>query len=184
MMPAEYTAVSLEYDRAIERAMQERKTAFCRGYLALKESELGTKKMNREREKLWNHAAKCWDLAQAGRRRFYELEEESGRRIMEWKDLEKPLRQWLENEAVGEGWTEDMVERTVEARHRDFLHEQKRVKGRMNRIRDPNADFRKRVLNPETREAAIRKYVRNHVNWKHYIAEALNILFEELEKRR
>jgi hypothetical protein len=155
-----YILVSTHYDT--KKAMRGQREAFCLGYINLKRVELGTEKMNREKQKLWDYAGKCWDLAQEGKRRFHELEEESGRRIMQWKELEKPLRQWLENDAEGNEWGQDAVERTVEARHRGFVRKQNRIRTRQKRIRDPDADFRKRVLNPETREAAITKYVQNH----------------------
>jgi uncharacterized protein YdiU (UPF0061 family) len=181
---SEYRMVTPEYDAAIDRAMHYQKQAFCKGYIEKMQEKLGVAKVEEQKEELWKHAAKCFDLAQEGKRHFYELQERSEREFMDWKKLEKPLRQWLENEAVGSDWGQDAVERTIPSYRRNFERNQRRIKASQNRIRDTDADFRKRVLNPETREAAITKYVRNHVHYRHYIAEALNILFEQLEQRR
>lgn len=176
--------VSLDSNAKMEREIARRKGIFCTIYLERKESELGVKKFENERAKLFKQAAKCWDLAQEGKRCYSELEEESYRRIMEWRELEKPLRQWLENEAVSEGWTEDMIQKTVEARHRDFERNQNNVQARLRPIIDPDVDFKERMLNPETRKEAITKYLVDNVNKAHFQAEAFVLIFAELDKRK
>lgn len=179
-----YVMVSTNYGANIAATMKLQKGNFVNAFLEIKKAELGAEKFDKQKAKLEKYAGECWERAQEGKRRFRELEELSGRRIMEWKDLEKPLRQWLENDMVGNRWGQDAVELTIKSYHRDFERNQNHVKGRLRRIRDPDADFRKRVLNPETREAAIKKYTHDHVNWRYYTTMAFNILFEELEKRR
>jgi hypothetical protein len=123
-------------------------------------------------------------LAQEGKRQFRKIEELSGKKLMEWKELEKPLRQWLENDAVGNDWGQDAVERTILSYRKDFERKQNHIRARQKRIKDPDADFRRRVLNPKTRAAAITKYIQNHRYSKHYMVMAFNILFEELEKQK
>ena len=181
----EYPEVSLYYTLAVERDMKRQKAVFCSDFLERKKGELDEKKFNEQRAKLEKRAAECWDLAQEGKRRYRELEEKSGKKLIDWEELEKPLRQWLENKILGtEDENQATVERTIPSYRKDFDRKQNSIKTRQRRIKDPDADFRKRVLNPETREAAIRKYVQNHIHSKHYTVLAFNIVFEELEKRR
>jgi len=48
---------------------------------------------------------------------------------------------------------------------------------------DPEADFRKKIMNPKTREEAINRYLA-YESGKHFLIQALKILFEQLDKRR
>jgi hypothetical protein len=180
-MSDEFAVASVNYDT--QKEINYRKGVFVTGFMNRRRMELGSDKFDRQLGKLEKEALKCWELMREGERRFYELEEESGRRIVEWKPIEKALRQWLENRMKANDETQDMVDRTVEARQRDFIRAQNQVRTRLKSIKDPDADFRKRVLKPEIRQEAIKKYVMNHRDWRHYTAMALNILFEELERR-
>lgn len=178
-----YIQVSTNYDKMVETDLQRRKGHFIDAFLEHKKGELGREKFEKEQAKFKEHAAKCWELAQQGKEQFRKLQERSEREIMNWEELEKPLRQWLENEAEGNDWGQDAVERTIPSYKRAFERNQRHIRAVKNRITDTRSDFRKRVLNPATREAAITKYVRNHVNWRIFMADALDILFEELEQR-
>jgi len=179
-----YVIASTEHDAAIKKEINRRRGFFITYFLERKSEELGRKKFDEQRAKLIKYAGERFDLAQEGKRQYHELEELSNKKLMQWEELEKLLRQWLENDAVGNDWGQDAVEKTILGYRRDFKRNQNNIRARLMRIKDPNADFRKRVLNPETREAAIRKYVQNHIHSKHYTVMALNILFEELEKLR
>jgi hypothetical protein len=179
-----YVQVPANYPRMVERFLQEQKSYAVSEYLERKKAELGTEKFEKQRPKLEAEAHQHWKLAQDGKEQFRKLQEQSERKLMEWKLLEKSLRQWLENEAEYSDWGQDAVERTIPSYRNYFERNQNHIRSRQNQIRDPDADFRQRVLNPETRREAIKKYVQNHRDWRHYTVEALNILFEQLEKRR
>jgi hypothetical protein len=181
-MSDELVVASVNYDT--EKQIIHDRGVFVTDFMNRRRMELGSDKFDRQRGKLEKEALKCWELMRDGKLRFYELEEESGRKIVEWKPIEKALRQWLENRMKANDETKEMVERTVEARQRDFIRAQNKIRTRLKSIKDPNADFRERVLNPETRQEAIKKYVLNHRDWRHYTSMALNILFEELERRK
>ncbi len=176
--------VTTKYDRMIAEELERRRGFFVTNVLNRERAELGNKKFEEKRTQLAEEATRHWDLAQEGKRHFRELEEASHREIMNWKELEKPLRQWLENQAVGEGWSKEMVERTIISRRKDFERAQKKVEARLRPKVDPNIDFRQRVLNSATREEALKHYLLNHVNRSHFIMEAIKLLFELSQKRR
>lgn len=172
------------YERAVEEELKRLKGDFVNGFLELEKKKLGAK-FERERDKLAKEGAELWDRSQQGKETYFRLEERSHVEIMDWKDLEKQLRMWLENEARSRGWTKNMIENTVNARKREFEHAQAVVKARIEKSQYSEEQvFRKRMLNPATRKEAIQYFLRDNVDKQHYLVETISLIFDELEQLR
>lgn len=171
------------YEQMVERAQEERKGFFINEFLEQKLAELGREKLEKQKQKLTEEGAKLWDRAQQGKRRYFELEEQAGRKIVDWKVLEKSLRLWLENEGKGRGWSKEMIENTVQRELGHFQTAQYQVQERLKAAAyDPLADFRKRMLNPQTRESAIRHFLFDSAEKAYWLRETVKLLFEQLDR--
>jgi len=177
-----YIIAGLGHERMVERAQEERKGLAVGEYLKRKEYE-DPKNFERNRERLAKQGAELWEKAQRGKRKYYELEEQSHREIMDWKTLKNPLKRWLESEGEIRGWKKEMIENSIEARRLDFETAQHQVRERLKAASfNPEVDFRERLLDPSKREEALRHYLVDRADKARFLMLALNILFSELDK--
>lgn len=174
---------------AEEAFMGERKRRrgmFVENFLEQKKKELGTEKVEKNREKLAKKGAELYDRAQKAKAEYYELEEESRIKVTNWSALEKLLRTWLECEGAAKGWGKDVIENTIKARQRDFQRVQSRVKAKLEAKKQPSEEeaFRKGILNPdpEIRKNAIQYFLHDNVAKKHYLVETVALVLNEICK--
>jgi len=160
--------VSQDYTEAVKRELTIRKGHFISAFIANKQ---GTRE----------DGEKAWNLSQAGKRKFHELMELSGTQVMEWKELEKPLRQWLENQGKAEAWTKEQIQNSINARKIEFETNQIRVKARAGVIYDVNADFLKAL--DEADEEKLHLYL-HRSDCDNFIRLAITHLAKKLKKKR
>jgi len=172
--------VSTQRDAKIEADIQRRRGHFITERLDQKRRELGVREFKKQREKLAKEFEQAWNQAQKAKVALRELEERSHVKLVEWPSLEKLYRLKLE----AEGWPKSVIEKTVVARQKDFERAQRKVQARLRPKVDPDQDFKERLLNPASRREAIKKYLIDHINKTHFLTEAFNIVFEELDKRK
>ena len=178
-LPAGLVIVSQGRDASIERFEIKKKGFFVNDFLAKKKDALGHQKFDQQRPKLEIEARNLWEQVQKTKATILELTEQSLIRIMDFAPLEKAYRIKL----TAEGCSVEMIEKTLLARRADFDFAQRRVQERLRPPFDPDADFKKRVLNPATREEALKHYLLNHVNRGHFTVEVIKLLFELNERR-
>jgi len=172
--------VPSQYKKTIDDEILRHREAFIAEGFNQKRAELGYKKFEKQKETLRKEFEQTWNTMQEAKAKIRELEDCMNRKIIKWTPLEKVYRIFFE--AKGEPKT--VIERTLISRRRSFERAQRIVQQRLRPRVDPDQDFRQRILNPETRREAIKKYLCDHVNKAHFQAEAFNLLFEELEKRK
>jgi hypothetical protein len=175
-------AISTDMTPTLEAEMKRQEGFFVNGFLERKKARMKPEKFTKERLKLAKEAGELWQKAREGKRKFHELEEQAQVELITWNVLEKPLRQWLENEAQGRGWTKEQIENTIKSYYQRFEHYQRLVKERLKPRIDPDQDLRQRLLNPETRKQAIQYYLVDCADKHHFLIETINVIFEELEK--
>ena len=171
--------VSAQRDARVEAFKGEQRGHFVTDILNRKQAELGNKEFDNQRNKLEIEARNLWEQVQKTKAAIRELTEQSLIRIMDFAPLEKAYRIKL----TAEGCSVEMIEKTLLARRADFDFAQRRVQERLRPPFDPDADFKKRVLNPATREEALKHYLLNHVNRGHFTVEVIKLLFELNERR-
>ena len=170
--------VSTDYNKKVEAEVRRQRGFFINDFLEKQKTKLSIEEFMKQQAKLSEEAGKHFDLAHEGKMEFYRLEEQSAIELMNWKDLEKALRQWLENE----GHASELVEKSIENHKAEFETRQANIKQRTAAAKyDRDADFRLKVLNPKTREQAFRDFLPDE---KHFSIETFKLLFELLEKRR
>jgi hypothetical protein len=175
-----YIQVSAQRDAKVEAEIQRHRGYFITERLDQKRRELGVKEFKKQRGNLIKEFEQAWKQRQETSSALRELEDQMRRKIMKWAPLEKLYRLKLE----AEGWPKNVIEKTIITRRKDFERAQRIVQGRLRSKIDPGEDFKHRVLNPETRREAIKKYLIDHVNKAHFQMEAFNLIFEELDKRK
>lgn len=180
----EYVQVTSDVDAIYKRELDVHKSVFISDFLEVKKRE-DYKNFEANREKFTKQGAELWKTFQAGKRKYNELEERSHREIMKWKTLEKPLRQWLENEGAGRGWSKEMIENTVNTRKHDFETAQHIIRERRKSAAyNVEEDFKRRMLDPATRKAAIQHFLYDSADKPHFLIETIELLFAELDKLR
>lgn len=167
-------------DRAVEAEIERQRGFFLTEKLDEKRMELGDQEFEKQRAKLTREAEQQWEQLQKAKAALRELEERMNREIMDFAPLEKAYRAKFE----AEGCSKEMIEKTLQHRRSDFERAQGIVKERFRPQIDPDQDFRQRVLNPATRREAVERYLINHIHKTHFLTEAFNLIFEELDKRR
>lgn len=172
--------VTRERDAKVEAEIQRRRGCFIDEKLEAKRGELGNKEFEKQRGKLEKEAESLWETMRKANAEFERFIEQAEREVMKWAPLEKVLRIKLE----AEGYDKNVVENAVKARRSDFERLQRIVQERLRPKLDPDQDFRQRVLNSETRKEAIRHYLVDHIHKRHFLIEAFNLVFEELDKRK
>ena len=172
-----YVVTSERRDTAVERSLRELRGFFITGRLDQKRMELGNKEFEKQKAKLTEEFARQWEQIQQAKAVIRELEERSGREIMEWLPLEKVYRVKLE----AEGYPKEVVEKTIMARRAGFERCQRQVKARLKPRIDPDEDFRRRVLNPATRKQAFQAFLLHHIHKSRFLLEALELLWEEVD---
>lgn len=176
-----YVMVSTDYNKKVEAEVRRQRGFFINDFLEKQKTKLGNEEFMKQQAKLSEEAGKHFDLAHEGKMEFFRLEEQSGIELMNWKDLEKALRQWLENE----GHASELIEKSVENHKAQFEIRQAQIKHRIAAAKyDPDADFRKRVLDTKTREQALKEFLFGRAGSEHFQIEVLMLLFELLEKKK
>lgn len=167
-------------DVRIEAEIARRKGLFVTDGLEQKQSELGAKEFEKQKSKLMKEFEQRWEQIQQANATIRELEEHSRFKITEWSPLEKAYRLKLE----AEGYNKQIIENTLKHRRREFDRNQYNVKARLKPRTDPDQNFRRRVLDPATRNEALTYYLVNHVDKRHFLFEAIKLLFELNETKR
>lgn len=172
--------VDVKREAAAKAEMQRIRGIFITERLDQKRNELGVKEFKKQREKLTKEFERQWEQLQKAKATIRELEERMTRQIIEWTPLKAAYQAKLE----AEGYNKQIIENTIKSRRSEFERAQKIVKARLRPKLNPDEDFKCRVLNPETRREAVKKYLIDHTNKTHFLAEAFNLIFEELDKRK
>ena len=175
-----HVIVSTRREAAIKADLQRRRGSFITERLDQKRSELGNKAFEKQRAKLTEEFKQRWEQLQKAKTTLRELEDQMNVKLMEWAPLEKVYHAQFE----AEGCSKDMVEKTVTARRGDFERAQRIVQERLQPKFDLHEDFKRRILDPATRKEAIRYYLIDRTDKKHFLIEALDLIFEELSKLR
>lgn len=175
-----HVMISARRDAKIKRELELRKGNFINEKLDEERSKLGNKEFDKRRDKLTREFEQRWEQLQKAKATLRILEEQMSGEIMDFAPLEKAYRLQLE----AEGCANQVIEKTLLARRRDFETAQNRVKARLRPKIDPDADFRQRILNPATRREAIEKYLIHHTQKTHFLTEVFNMIFEALDERK
>lgn len=160
-----FIQVPVEHEAAVKAEIRRRKGHFITDFV---KNRRGTQKQ----------AEEAWERLQEAKAVIREFEDRMSREIAEWTPLEKAHLAKLE----AEGWDKKVIENTLAARKRDFDRAQNIVKTRIKASEyDVEKDFRESVLNPATRREALERFLHHHVHKNHFLLEALELLWSEVD---
>lgn len=130
---------------------------------------------NAQAEKAWNEVSKAHFALQP-------LLETQKRQTIEFKKIEECVRTIYLNQPIIP--TKENLQKVVERYRVDWNRDQTNLKLRIKIAKfNPDEDFRKRIMDPKTREAAIRRYLIDDTQKRHFLIQALKILFELTDRR-
>ena len=166
-------------EQTYEREMEFHKSIFINDFRKKKLAELGPEKFEKQEQKLTKEAEARWSRIRKARSKILDLEEKMHTELMKWSQLEKLYRDWLEAAAH----PQRVIENTIEARLRDFQTAQTVLRERLKTAAyNADEDFKRRMLNPETRQQAIQYFLSDNVEKPHFLIKTIELLFSELDK--